>query len=234
MKIKIILSIVAIVIVASLFIMSPIFAIKSVTVSGTQKLTKSEVMSIANIYEGMNIFRVSINKSNQNLLANNYIKYAETAISLPNSVQIDIVERKISGYVPFSGAYLYIDQDGFVVDSKAEKGDDLPVVEGLKFDDFSVGRTLNVENKATFDAIVLIATTLAKYDYINKVDKINISNVENIHLYIDNIDVSFGETVEADKKIRTIIEIVKNISEGDRGILHIENMNETPYFSYGS
>ena len=127
------------------------------------------------------------------------------------------------GYVPYADFYLYIDMDGKVLSVTNNTDDNLPVIEGIKYDQFVVGDYLKV-NGEVFRTVAKLTNLLEKYDcdeiFIYKID---VANLSDIHLYIKNVDVAFGSTHQADEKIRTLKEIMSNLhaAEDIMGILDI-------------
>lgn len=213
---------------------SPLFSVDVITVTGNARFTESEILDIAGVKRGENIFLAEYRDAETRLLENTYIKFAEVTTTFPDKMDIEIVERKTCGYVPFMGTYLYIDQDGYVLENAATADGDCPIVTGLKFQSFSIAEQLETENKNSFDIVMLMSKLLINYDFIDSVKEMNISDPNDIRLFVDNIDISFGGIEDADKKVRTAIEIIKSIPEGDKGVLHLENPRETPYFTYTS
>ncbi len=68
-----------------------------------------------------------------------YIASAKISAKLPHTMRITIKERKARGYVPYMGSYLYIDEEGRVLEVAGICRDALPLVKGLKFDSFTEG-----------------------------------------------------------------------------------------------
>ena len=50
----------------------------------------------------------------------------------------------------------------------------------------------------------------------------------DIHLFINNVNVSFGSFSDLNKKISLLNEIIKHIPQEDKGFLHLENPSEVP------
>ena len=128
------------------------------------------------------------------------------------------------GYVPYLDAFLSIDINGKVLTVTKNKNDNVPVIEGLTFDQFSVGGCLDEQNRNALDATARLLSLFRKYDLDNKViTKIDVANLNDIHLYTDNIYITFGSIQNADTKIRVLKEILAElrISEGVKGLLDI-------------
>ena len=63
-------------------------------------------------------------------------------------------------------------------------------------------------------------TELIKYDYVDKVKEIDVHNIEEIHLYVDKLDVIMGDIGDFDKKLEVLIQTyeVKGYSMGELDI----------------
>jgi len=138
------------------------------------------------------------------------------------------------GYVSYLDSYLCIDMDGKVVSVTANTDADLPVIEGLKFKQFTVGDYLETEDNGAFNAIAAIINKAKKYELGDHfIHKIDVTNLENIHLYTKNICVTLGSTYNVDHKIRTLKEIAGsiNIDENVKGLLDISVIGKRYIFT---
>lgn len=216
-----------------LLMLCPWFNISDKTVSGLESLSESKIFEEAGLSEGkLNLFAFNRIKAKMTLKKNPYIEDVKITKKLPGSISIDVKERKIRGYVPYLKNYLYIDDDGLVLDVQNSYTQPRPVVVGLDFETFSLGEALPVENSRAFDTIVELSKLMAKYQLIEDVVKVDVSNPDDIHLYINNVNVYFGDFTDSNKKICLLNEIIKHIPQDDKGFLHLENSNEPPRFEF--
>lgn len=211
---------------------SPIFSSKTIQCTELDKYTKAELLNLAGIQEGMNIFAVKFGSAKKKLLESPYIEEVSIKVSLPSTVAINIKERKVRGYVPYSGSYLYIDEYGRVLEVKKNFTEDLPLVTGLKFSSFQEGEILQVENRKSFEIVVMMAQMMTKYELLNMVVEVDVSDPDNIIAYVNKIEVYLGDGSDCDMKIRTMAEIIKNIPEGDRGTVDLSDMSKPLIFKY--
>ena len=163
---------------------------------------------------------------------NNYIETAEITVQLPSTIYINIEERKVRGYVPYAGSYLYIDEYGRVLDVQNETKKTLPVVYGLKFDQFRLGELLDAKNKESFDVVVLISQMITKYELLNNIMEINVNDPENITANINQIEIRFGSIENCEQKMAYLAQILNTIPEKDRGVLDLSDMSRPIVFRY--
>ncbi len=215
-----------------LFFYSPIFLITNVVVSGNEKYTKDEVCSKINLKKSENLFQLNKSYAKKLLMADPYIKNVDIKRKLPDTIIIKVKERKVRGYVPYMGTYLFIDEEGRVLDVQDYFVEMLPVVEGLEFNKFKLGELLEVNNPKSFEVVVKLAQLMLKYELLKDVVKVDVKNDTDIHLHINSVDVMIGDFSDGDEKIRRLVEIIKNIPKEDKGFLDIKDINKPYIFTF--
>ncbi|MEA4815610.1 MAG: FtsQ-type POTRA domain-containing protein [Lachnospiraceae bacterium] len=208
------------------------FSIKTLDVSNMEKYSKAEILEKAGICEGMNLFQAYLGKSRNSLLSDPYFESVNLKITGVNSLELEIKERKVRGYVPFMGSYLYIDEYGRVLETSSYYTKPLPLVNGLEFAEFRIGELLPVTNTESFDIILKIAQIMTKYEMLDSVVKIDVSNPEKIYAYMNKVEIILGDTESIDEKIRTMAEVIKTIPADDRGTLDISDLSKPIIFKY--
>lgn len=216
-----------------LLMLCPWFNITTKTVTGIDDVSKEEIISKAGLEGGeINLFAFNGIKAKKELMKIPYIKDVKITRKLPNTIIISVTQRQIRGYVPYLKNYLYIDDDGVVLDVKDSYTKPCPVVVGLDFNTFSLGDPLVVKNTKSFNTIVELSKLMTKYNLLEDVIRVDVSDPEDIHLFINNVDVFFGDLTDSNRKIGYLNEIIKTIPAEDKGFLHLENTNIAPRFEY--
>ena len=228
-KLKVLLIVIA---GALLIMLSPMFTIKNIQITQMDKYSKEEICDMLNLHEGNNLFLFNRIKAAKVLKDNTYVEDYKISYDFPDTVKVNIDERKVRGYVPYMGSYLYIDEYGRVLEINKEMSSALPVVTGLIFSNFSIGDQIDAQNSEAFDIMVEIAQLMNKYDLLNIVVKIDVSNTDKVMAYVNNIEINLGDMSNGDQKIRTMGEVVKNINPNDRGTLDLSDLSKTVVFKY--
>lgn len=229
-KIRLFFIVLMIVITAVLF--SPIFQAKNIVVSKLQCFSSAEICEKIGLNEESNIIFFGKIRAKKILEKSPYIEEANLSIQLPNTIHIHIKERKVRGYIPYMGSYLYIDEYGRVLDTQKSFSKALPIVDGLQFDRFQLGDVLKVENQDSFDVVVKIAQMMTKYQLLDMVVKVDVSDPKDVHAYVNKVDILLGDIVNCDQKVKTMSEILKKIPEKDRGTLDLRDMSKPIVFRY--
>lgn len=214
-------------------LLSPFFSISDVSIiNNGERFTNTQIKNELSVSEGDNLIFFNKIKARKKLEENSYISSVTIEKKIPNALKVTVVERKVRGYVPYMGAYLYIDEEARVLETKKTYYEPLPEVVGLNFAGFVLGEVLDVENVNSLEVVLQMSQMIQKYELLAEVLKIDVSDVNDIHIYINNVDVTLGDMSEIDQKVRVIAEIIKTIPEEDRGTLDISDINKPYIFKY--
>lgn len=231
---KLILGAAAAAAIALIMLASPIFSVNKIEVNELSYFTKDEICSMIGLSQGDNGIFFNRSKAEKILEKNQYISSVKISFQLPDTMKITVTENKICGYIPYLSSYLYIDREGRVIDIKSEATEKIPIIEGLKFGSFKQGEIIPVENKDAFDAALVISRAMSKYEMLDKAVSINVADKDNIYAYVENIRVLLGDTSRMEEKIKTMSEAVKEIPEGDRGTLDLQDLSKPIIFKYST
>lgn len=207
-------------VIITLFMM-PFFSIKEVRITGNEQVSEDQLRSYLSFTEGDNIFLFNKSKCKNTILDNHYIQSVNINRILPSTVEITVNEYKLRGYIPYSGSYLYIDGEGRVLDIQKETSKSLPVVEGLKFNNVSVGEILKVDNPSAFETMVHLSKLFEKYELLSDVIRVDLTDVSDIHLYTGNVDINFGSFDDANRKLLMLIEVLKTFDTSVPGTINL-------------
>ena len=216
-------------------LLSPIFAAKNIVANGAAKYSAAELCQMIGFSEGDNIIFFSKSKAAQILEQDPYIADAKLSCRWPDTLVIDVTERKVRGYVPYMGSYLYIDEAGRVLDVQDACREAAPMVKGLSFGSFTLGEVIPVENPEALSVVLQVSQLMEKYELLDLVVEIDVSNPKSIYAYVNQVQIILGNMENGDTKIRYMAEIMKTIPEEDRGTLdlgELDKPNGTVVFRY--
>ncbi|WP_069997558.1 cell division protein FtsQ/DivIB [Cellulosilyticum sp. I15G10I2] len=208
------------VVLISIILTLPIWNITSIEVEGNNWYTDEEIVNLCEIKD-KHILNISFEEVKNNLLKLPYIKEVAVKYVFPSHISIKILEREPLGYVPFMGTYLCLDEQGQVIEQTNKKEVSLPIIKGLDFSEYKVGEALPIQNEDYLLCSLQIIRSLKKYNYEKKVKIIDIYNLEQIHLYVDNLDVIIGNIGDFDKKLQWLIQTHEVY---DMGVLDLSNI----------
>ena len=113
----IVLAIIALII----FLASDFFDIKEIQVENNEVVSKDEIISLSQINGNKNIFGINTNVIKNNIKQNSYIENITITRRLPNKLIFQIKERKVKYMIQLGDAYIYINNQGYILDISNEK-----------------------------------------------------------------------------------------------------------------
>ncbi|MGL4362657.1 MAG: cell division protein FtsQ/DivIB [Cellulosilyticaceae bacterium] len=192
----------------------PIWQVDQIIIKGNEVYTEEEIRTAMTLSEGMHITQLNKEKVVDEISIFPYMGTVDVAYKFPNDVIINIHERRPLGYVRFLDTYIAIDEDGFAVEQSSTRRMKLPIIEGLQFNQVTIGGQIQIENTAQMQTLKEITRILRKYEFFETVDVIEVANIEQMHLYVDKLNVIIGDIRDFDKKVRYLIEVHKQYAMG--------------------
>jgi cell division protein FtsQ len=107
------------------------FAVREIKVSSGQRIGGSEIVAMAGLSHGMNLWRVDTQKIAREISRHPWVKRVEVRREFPHRVVIQVEERTAKAILVLGKSY-YIDEDGNVFQQMTEgERPDLPLLSGL-------------------------------------------------------------------------------------------------------
>jgi len=196
----------------ALFIFSPYFRVRDITVAGNEFIYADEIIGRSGITTSSNLLLLNTREARKGIMGNFYVDGAEFVKNYPGGIEIQIRVRRLSGYVEYmQGTFLFIDENGRVIEINSVLSGNYPVVRGLKFERFRLGEILEVEDSAAFKTVVRYARLLNKYQLSDRISNIDVSDNANTRIMFHQIEFNVGDDADADEKIRTMVEVMENL-----------------------
>lgn len=217
----------AAIIVMAVLLLTPLFDIRSISVSGNTIVTAEEVSSLIGDIKGTNLFLAKDSEITNKLKSIKFINSVAVSKRLiPPSVDIFVTEHIPAGYVQTGSSMLVLDKDMYIIDSAGEDLDisRLPCIIGVKIKRSEVGSTLIGENSDVTSAVQTFLEIMEQCGETANVKSADFTNMSNITFNYENrITGICGSQLNLDKKLRLFCETVKSddIAETDRGTIDL-------------
>lgn len=194
---------------------SSLFNIKTINVTGNIRVSQQEIIRLSGLSYQQNIFRINTKATMKSIFQNPYVKKIKIDRALPNVINIDIIERKPLVLVPYVGSYLYVDQEGIVVEINSSIKDlKLPIINGLKFSTFKLGEEIKLENKQQLESMVKLINEISNTGINQEITEINTADVSNIKLITKNgIKINLGDASDLENKIPLAKAIIQDLNK---------------------
>lgn len=114
------------------------FKTKTVAVTGNRRLNREEIYERAGIRPGSNILAVNTVAARKRLLAEPWIADAQIRRDIPDGIHIVIREHRPLAVIDLGRKFLIDDAGTIFKELAPREGDNLPVVEGLRYADIEL------------------------------------------------------------------------------------------------
>ncbi len=149
-----------------------------------------------------------------------FIKSYDITLTGPNSVEIQVYEKSMVGYISYMGNYLYFDSEGYIVETSTQEIDELLYIEGISFSYYVLNGQLQVEDPTIFDKLLTLSKLINQEEI--EVESVYIDRDLNITLYVGDISVYLGQGTQLETKLNTLFDILPNLS-GEQGTLYLDS-----------
>lgn len=198
MKKKIVLALLMLaIIVAGVVLMDrELFRVRAVVVNGCETRPAEEVTALSGIRYDERIFAVDLGAVADNVSQSPFYRVEGVARLYPDRVRITVHERVPKAAALNLGAYLIMDEEGYVLEIRSDKGyAQCPMVEGLKITTYNVGQQVALSDALQLRAMGSVLTALDEQEAVALVSKIELDNVLDIRLTtVDGYRVMLGDT----------------------------------------
>lgn len=198
------------------FLLSPFFNIKEITASGNEKITSEELVSLSGILLEENIFKIQKNKAQQTIKENAYIDQVTIKRKLPDKIEIQVVERKPSLMITFANAYVYINNQGYMLEV-SPNALNLPILTGFLTpeEEIRAGNRLCSEDLQRLEHVLQIMKSAESNGLEEKITKINIADKQNyiLELSKEKKKVYLGDESNLSTKMLYIVSILEENKE---------------------
>ena len=217
-------------------LVSPIFNIKNIYVSGNNKISSDTIISLSGLQNNKNIFQFRTSNIQNNIKENAYINQVTINRKLPDTIEIVVEEREATFNLPFGNAYIYINNQGYILEIAKEKGN-FPIITGYKTSEENLkpGNRLCTEDLEKLSDVLHILDVAASMekDISNLITEINIADKTNyiLNLEKEKKQVYLGDTTNLSTKMLWIHQFLEDEKDNEGIIfINVDLNNDGPYF----
>lgn len=231
---KIVFGMILFVAIVILLLCSPIFDIRNIEVSGNLKISKEKIINFSGLELHTNIFKFNKGLVRGKIKQNAYIENVEVTRKLPSTVQIEIEEREAKYMLQFADSYVYINNQGYMLEISNEKLD-IPILIGFTTDlsNIKAGNRINVADLNKMNMVIKIYEAAKSNGLGDLITKIDISNEKNYTIILEKEGktVYLGDCSELNTRILYLKSILET-SQGKSGelFLNVDLNSQEAYF----
>lgn len=226
---KIIISIVIVLFIALCgtiyYLTTPVFNIANIRVYGNEKNSVDTYISLSGLcINETNIFAFTDKSIEKRIKENAYVQEIRIERKLPNIVELYITERKVDYQINYLNSYVYLNNQGYILEINEEEKDVL-IIDGLTSlsDNIKVGQRLSNEDLIKLDTILKV-TNYLKYNSVeSKLTKVDATDEENYILeFAKEEKIAYiGDSSYITEKM-TAVEKILEAEEGNKGKIYAD------------
>ncbi len=195
------------------YLTTPVFNVSSVVVYGNNKNSADTYISLSGIdINKTNIFAFTNSGIEKRIKENAYVENVKIEKKYPNVVELHITERTVDYQVNNLNSYIYLNNQGYILEINEEKSDAL-LIEGLSSteENLKVGQRLLNKDLIKLDTVLKV-TNYLKYNSVeSKLTKIDATDEENYILEFakENKMAYIGDSSSITEKMTAVAKILE-------------------------
>ena len=222
------------IIIAAVVFLTPVFNVRSITVSGNTMVSAEQVSELIGDVKGTNLFLASKSGMEKQLKTIKYIDGVEIDKTvIPPSIDITVTEYIPAGYAQTGGKYLILDKNLHIIDEAIDYDlETIPCIIGMKVKKSEIGSALIPESEETGKGVKTFLDVILSCGESENVVSADFGNLNNITFNYDNrITVLCGSQIDLERKLRLFCEAVnnENIDSNARGTIEFNDKGEAIY-----
>lgn len=212
----------------------PLFNVKNVEVVGNNKISSDKIIELSGINDSINLFKLDKNQIIESITQNAYIESVEISRKFPNKVELNVVEREAKYMLQFADSYVYINNQGYMLEISNEKLN-IPIIVGFTTDlsNIKAGNRINIDDLKKMNMVIKIYETAKTSGIGDFITKIDISNPKNYVLGLEGEGkmVYLGDCSDLNTRI-IYLKAILDANKGKSGTiyLNVDLNTEKVYF----
>ncbi len=161
--------------------------IQKIELVDSSMITEEQVKALVDFDQYNNLFAINTIKIEEDIKQNAYVEDVKVSRKFPNTVKITVKERVPRYMLQVADSYVYINNQGYMLEVSVNKIDDIPIILGFKTDlsNAKAGDRLDLEDLKQMDQIIKIVETAKINEIGDYITKIDVSNDRNYILTLE-------------------------------------------------
>ncbi len=184
--------------------------VKTILYNQNEELDIYELQRYSGIHYGDSYFSVNLDQAKSGLLQHPFVKEVAVNKNFPDQVIFNLTYKQHCFNLKYSDIILSLDSDLDVL-KVLESENDGYTVEGFKFNGFSTGKKIDVEQEYVLENIVDLIDLMNQSGL--EYQKTILYNQSNIRIRIGAVNVKFGNGENIEKRFNAFVTIYESLSK---------------------
>jgi cell division protein FtsQ len=212
-----------------LFLNSSFFTVTSIVAQGNKYMSSDEIYAVASLPQHSNIFRLNVGDVKERLSRDLRVAQVSVSRQFPNTIVINITERKPLAYIASSYGFVELDKQGVVLAAyKNIKKIRVPMITGVRLDAAYVSDQINNQ------AVLYVLSYLANLDEetLDQLSEINVADGK-LNAYTNNsIQIRIGAVDKLMEKAKLTQDMLKEIKEHNLAVDYVDLNYSSPIIKF--
>ena len=199
--------------------LSPIFVLKTVNIQGNRFVQDEDIIRIAGVRLGENLFQLQTDEIKRNLTKDLRIEQAVVQRSFPSQLDISISERVPLAIIKCDYGYLELGRGGIVLDAhRTLREMPVPMISGTGVADLFVGDVVEDEQVGK----VLGFLDAAGENIVKSLSEIDITNPEDVMVYAGSVQIRLGALNGLENKVDVTRSVISELQQTKHPIAYVD------------
>lgn len=140
-----------------------------------------------------------------------FVREHEISFEGNSSMTIRVYEKALVACFYYMGEYVFFDKDGMILETGKEAHDNIPCIEGVTFNSFTMNTKINVDSTEQIKMILNISELINHYSL--NVKKVSFDNNSEVTLNCGGIKIMLGKRDMYDQQIASVSDVLKKAEE---------------------
>lgn len=167
-------------------LVSPIFNITKVKVTGNNKLSSEKIIGMTGLEIGQNVFKINKSEIIKNIRKNGLVSDVEIKRNLPDEIEIIVSERVASFAIEYGNGYVIVSNQGYIIEL-SETNQNLPILIGTvtKEEDYVENNRLEEQDLNALNLVLKIMNAANVNEIDELISSIDISDLTDVKINLD-------------------------------------------------
>lgn len=224
------------VIAICLFLLSPIFNLQNVNITGNSVVSTEEILTSSGLIYNNSIFKINKASVSNKIKKNPYIESVNIKRKIPSTIDIEVIERETRFMLEFANAYVYINSQGYMLEIAQEKVE-VPLITGFvtEMEEITPGNRLCTEDLKRLQIVIEIMEVAKNNEIANLITKVDISDTSDyiIEFESEGKSAHLGDCATSKSNLNTKIlyvkELITNYEKGVEGEIFVNRDLNSEY-----
>ena len=229
---KFLIAVLLIIITVVVLFVTPLFDIREIKVTGSERYAKAEVQIASGIRKNNNIFAINKGRAEKAVKALGYIEDVKIKRQLPSTVVIDVKEGAVVAYLEYGGFYAGINKAGQALCriSKALPATGAPIVKGVSVVKAELGEQVKIKDgkEDEYEVLEKLMETFEEYALSADITEIDVTKKDDLMFrYKDKLKIELGGLNDYGLKFNYIQAMLSALGQEATGVINMQSENYT-------